>query len=267
VKIGPSISLTTLTLTAFLADQARGGTKLSTLRRRVAAITYAHEAAGYEPPQGRLVKSVLQGIARTHGAARQQKAAVTATRLQQMLRHCPKTLRGLRDRALLLLGFAGALRRSELVALTVADLEDVEEGLRIHIRRSKTDQEGIGHVVPVLNGPRFKVAEAVQDWLAAAQITEGPVFRPLAKGGKVLPVALSTRSVAEIVKTYAEQAGLDPAQFAGHSLRAGFLTSAAEAGASIFKMMEVSRHRSVETVKKYVRTAELFKDHAGVSFL
>jgi integrase len=153
------------------------------------------------------------------------------------------------------------------VALTVADLEEVEEGLRVHVRRSKTDQEGVGQVVPVLNGSRFKVAEAVRAWLQAAQISDGPVFRPLRKGGGVLPAALSTKSVAAIVKAYAELAGLDPALFAGHSLRAGFLTSAAIAGASVFKMMEVSRHRSMETVRGYVRDAELFKDHAGSAFL
>ena len=130
------------------------------------------------------------------------------------------------------------MRRSELVALTVADLEEVEEDLRVHVRRSKTDQTG-----------------------------EGPVFRPLRKGGGVLPVALSTKSVAEIVKGYAALAGLDPALFAGHSLRAGFLTSAAVAGASVFKMMEVSRHRSMETVRGYVRDAELFRDHAESAFL
>ncbi len=255
------------TLAAFLADQAKTGSKLATLRRRVAAIAYAHEAAGHEPPQSRLVKSTMQGIARTIGAAKQQKAPVTAERLRDMVKHCDDTLRGLRDRALLLLGFAGAMRRSELVALTVADLEEVEEGLRVHVRRSKTDQEGVGQVVPVLNGSRFKVAEAVRAWLQAAQISDGPVFRPLRKGGGVLPAALSTKSVAAIVKAYAELAGLDPALFAGHSLRAGFLTSAAIAGASVFKMMEVSRHRSMETVRGYVRDAELFKDHAGSAFL
>jgi len=135
------------------------------------------------------------------------------------------------------------------------------------VRRSKTDQEGAGQVIPVLNGSRFKVAEAVRAWLQAAQISEGPVFRPLRKGGEVLPVALSTKSVAAIVKGYAERAGLDPALFAGHSLRAGFLTSAAVAGASVFKMMEVSRHRSLETVRGYVRDVELFRDHAGAAFL
>lgn len=146
-----------------------------------------------------------------------------------MLRHCPNALRGQRDRALLALGFAGAMRRSELVALTVADLEEVGEGLRVHVRRSKTDQEGVGQIVPVLNGSRFKVAE--------------------------------------IVKAYAKLAGLDSARFAGHSLRAEFLTSAAVAGASVFKMMEVSWHRSLETVCGYVRDAELFRDHTGSAFL
>jgi site-specific recombinase XerD len=109
--------------------------------------------------------------------------------------------------------------------------------------------------------------EAVQTWLAAAEINDGPVFRPVLKGGRLQPVALKDHAVAAVVKRYAELAGLDPALFAGHSLRAGFLTSAAEAGASIWKMTEVSRHRSIETLRGYVRRADLFKEHAGAAFL
>ncbi|OIQ63628.1 phage integrase family protein [mine drainage metagenome] len=109
--------------------------------------------------------------------------------------------------------------------------------------------------------------EAVKAWLEAADITEGPLFRPVAKGGRVLAEGLTAESVANIVKAYATRAGFDAAEFAGHSLRAGFLTSAAEHGASIFKMMEVSRHKSVDVLKGYVRRAELFKEHAGAAFL
>jgi site-specific recombinase XerD len=109
--------------------------------------------------------------------------------------------------------------------------------------------------------------EAVQTWLEAAGICEGPVFRSVAKGGRVLPTALTPHSVAEIVKAYASRAGLDPSSFAAHSLRSGFLTSAAEHGASVFKMMEVSRHKSVDTLRGYVRRADLFREHAGAAFL
>ena len=107
----------------------------------------------------------------------------------------------------------------------------------------------------------------MQAWLAAAEISTGPVFRSVAKGGRVQEEALSAFSAAQIVKHYAARAGLDPVLFAGHSLRAGFLTSAAEAGASVFKMMEVSRHKSVDTLRGYVRRADLFHEHAGAAFL
>ena len=157
-----------------------------------------------------------------------------------MLALCPATLAGHRDRALLALGFAGAFRRSELVALEVADLTEVPDGLRVRIRRSKTDQEGEGAEIAIPRGYRLRPVEAVQAWLAAAEISAGPVFRPVLKGGRVQGVPLTPHSAAQIVKTYAGRAGLDPVQFAGHSLRSGFLTSAAEAGASVFKMPRYS---------------------------
>jgi hypothetical protein len=129
------------------------------------------------------------------------------------------------------------------------------------------DAVGEGQEIAVPAGGKLRAVEAVKAWLAAAGITEGPVFRPVAKGGRVLPVALRAESVAAIVKAYAERAGLDPTAYAGHSLRAGFLASAAEHGASVFKMMEVSRDKSVDTPRGYVRRADLFRDHAGASFL
>jgi integrase len=149
----------------------------------------------------------------------------------------------------------------------MADLVEAPDGYRVLIRHSKTDQEGQGQEVAIPRGYRLRPVEAVQTWLAAAEINDGPVFRPVLKGGRLQPVALKDHAVAAVVKRYAELAGLDPALFAGHSLRAGFLTSAAEAGASIRKMTEVSRHRSIETLRGYVRRADLFKEHAGAAFL
>ncbi len=256
------------TVQVFLASQAIGKAKASTLNRRVAAIRYAHVLAGFEPPtNSELVKAELRGIRRTIGAAPEQKDAATADRVVAMVALTPDTLAGKRDRALLLLGFAGACRLSEVVALTVADLIEAPGGMRVVIRRSKTDQEGTGQEIAIPAGGKLRAVEAVKAWLAAAGITEGPVFRSVNRGGRVLPDALTDRSVALIVKAYAERAGLDPTAYAGHSLRAGFLTSAAEAGANVFKMMEVSRHKSVDTLRGYVRRADLFKDHAGSAFL
>lgn len=253
----------------FLSTEAMAGVKASTLGRRAAAIGYAHRLAGYRDPpsSAESVKTVMRGIRRTIGTAPTRKAPATAELIGEMLKHCPDTLAGKRDRALLALGFAGAFRRSELVALEVADLAEVGDGLRVTIRRSKTDQEGAGQEIAIPRGYRLRPVEAVQTWLAAAEINSGPVFRPVLKGSRLQPVLLTDRSVAAIVKRYAELAGLDPAQYAGHSLRAGFITSAAESGAAVLRIADQSRHKSLDVLRGYVRGADMFKDHAGAAFL
>jgi site-specific recombinase XerD len=252
----------------YLSWLASTGRKASTIGRKAAAIGHRHKQAGHKPPTNQEgVRAVLRGIRRTIGAARAAKAPATADVLTAMLRLCPATLAGARDRALLALGFAGAFRRSELVALEVADLTEAQDGLRVRIRRSKTDQEAEGAEIAIPRGYRLRPVEAVQAWLTAAEITEGPLFRPVLKGGRVQREPLSAFSAAQIVKRYAERAGLDPAAYAGHSLRSGFLTSAAESGASILKMMEVSRHKSVDVLRGYVQRADLFREHAGAAFL
>jgi site-specific recombinase XerD len=253
---------------AFLAWQAHAGAKASTIARRAAAISYAHRLAGMEAPTAaESVRAVMRGIRRSIGAAPDRKTPATAELVMEMLKHCPGTLAGKRDRALLALGFAGAFRRSELVALQVADLVEAPDGFRVVVRRSKTDQEGQGQEIAIPRGYRLRPVEAVQTWLAAAEISNGPVFRPVFKGSRVQSMALTHRSVAIIIKRYAVRVGLDPTAFSGHSLRSGFLTSAAESGASIFKMMEQSRHRSMDTLRAYVRSADLFREHAGAAFL
>ena len=180
--------------------------------------------AGYEPPTNQEgVKAVLRGIRRTIGSAKQGKAPATADLIGQMLALCSDDMIGKRDRALLCLGFAGAFRRSELCALEVADLTEVADGLRVLIRRSKGDQEGQGQEVAIPRGYKLRPVEAVQTWLAAAAISDGPVFRAVGRGGRVSCKALADDSAARIVKRYARRVGLDPASYAGHSLRSGFL--------------------------------------------
>lgn len=257
------------TVAAYFAALADGGLKASTISRRCAAIAYAHRLAGApsSPTAAEPVKAVLRGIRRRIGVAVERKSPATARAIAAMLRRIADTLAGKRDRALLLLGFAAALRRSELVALDVADLERTPEGLIVHIRRSKTDQEGEGHQVAVPRGSRLKPIEAVEAWIAAAQLTDGALFRPIAKGGRLCAGRLTPDSVARIVKRWARAARLDPALFAGHSLRAGFVTSALATGADVLKIMDTTRHRSVETLKIYDRRAKAFKDHAGGKFL
>jgi len=256
------------TVAAFLAAETGNGTKPSTLARRVAAIRFAHKLAGRATPtDSEAVKATLRGIRRTVGTAKIRKAPAVAAKVRAMVGLAPDRLAGLRDRALLLLGFAGAFRRSELVALDVADITETTTGLLVTIRRSKTDQEGEGVTIAIARGDVACPARALREWLDAAGIEAGPIFRPINKAGTVGVQRLTDRSVANIVKVYAELAGFDASLFSGHSLRSGFLTSAAAKGASIFKMMDVSRHKSVDTLRGYVRYAELFKDHAGAGLL
>src|SRR5712671_275008 len=255
------------TVAAYLAAQARTS-RPSTLGRRVAAIRYAHKLAELPlPTDAEGVKATMRGIRRTLGSARIRKAPAVAAAMLGMVAGAPDNLAGLRDRALLLLGFAGAFRRSELVALNVADIAETETGLLVTIRRGKTDQEGAGRTIAIPRGDVACPVKALRAWLDAAAIEAGPIFRPIDRAGTVRASRLTCRSVAKFVKAYAARAGFDATTFSGHSLRSGFLTSAAAKGASIFKMMDQSGHKSIDTLRGYVRDAELFKDHAGAGLL
>lgn len=253
---------------AYLASLADRGLKASTITRRCAAIGYAHRLAGIEPPSNaEPVKAVLRGIRRRIGVAVERKAPATARAVAAMVKRCPDTLSGKRDRALLLLGFAAALRRSEIVDLKVDDLERTADGVVVHIRRSKTDQEGEGHEVAVPRGTKLRPVEALDLWLEAAGIVDGYAFRSVGKSGAVGVERLNPQTVADIVKRYAKAANLDPSIFSGHSLRAGFVTTALEHGADLLKVMDVTRHREIKTLKAYDRRAKAFRNHAGSGFL
>jgi site-specific recombinase XerD len=257
------------TLCAFLADEASAGRRASTLGRRLAAIRYFHRASGYETPTSdEKVKAVLSGIRRTIGAAPVRKRAATSDMVIAMSA-TGTSLRALRDRAIILLGFAGAFRRSELVALDVEDLEEAPEGLLITIRRSKTDQEGLGRKVAIPRGEIACSVAALKAWLEAAGITEGAVFRRVFNkcAQRITDRRLAARNVATIVKAAAAKLGLDAASFAGHSLRAGFVTSAVKRGANLIKITDVTGHRSLEMLKTYSRDAEAFVGHAGAGLL
>ena len=244
------------------------GIKAATIGRRVAAIRHAHKLAGHEPPtNSEVVKATVRGIRRTIGAAKTPRpprgrgGACDGPA-------APAGLKGLRDRALLLLGFAGAFRRSELVALDVADVEE-DRGRRPRDDPPSEDRPGgRGVTIAVVRGGGSHLPGAGAAGMAGGgRITEGAMFRPVAKGGRVRSTRLSDKAVASVVKAYARRLGLDAADFSGHSLRSGFLTSAARRGASVFKMRDVSRHKSMDVLQGYVRDAELFRDHAGAGLL
>lgn len=253
----------------FLAHEARPGQATSTIGRRCAAIRYAHKLAGLpDPTDNEAVRSAMKGIRRTVGTAPKQKAAATADVLTAMLMRTPGTLTGKRDRASLALGFAGAFRRSELAALDVEDLREDEDGLRVMVRRSKTDQEGRGFEKAIPHGRFIKPVALVREWLDGAKIEEGPVFRPVSRSGRVRGVErLTDRTIAKLVKQYADAAGLDASTFGANSLRAGYITTAAERGADLARIMDQSGHRDPRTVVGYIRRANAFKDHSGSGFL
>jgi integrase len=179
------------------------------------------------------------------------------------------TYQGQRDRALLLFGFAGAMRRSELVVLDVAHLKVSEEGFIVTIAKSKTDQEGQGQTIaiPRVSDSPYCPVQAVINWMAMAGIEQDALFRRVTKGNKLILDRLTDQSVARIIKKLAARAGLIASQYAGHSLRSGFLTSAAQQRASIFKVQAQSRHKSLDVLSGYVRSHELFEDHAGEGLL
>jgi site-specific recombinase XerD len=261
------------TVALFIAAQGKSGKAPSTLTRRLAAIRLVHRGAKVESPHDAIeVNTVLQGIRRApkkkHTSKKKSAARDKEIRLiVDAVR--PQSTRGLRDRAVLLLGFAGAFRRSELVALDCENLEDVDGGLKVHIGRSKTDQEAKGRKIAILAvpGSEYCPVQAVKDWQTVAEIQEGPLFRRMRNNDKVGSTRLGAASVALIVKANAGRAGLDEKQFAGHSLRRGFLTSAADSGASIWKMAEQSGHKSLDVLREYVEEGQLFDNHAGAKLL
>ncbi|EPR11000.1 hypothetical protein M527_04615 [Sphingobium indicum IP26] len=256
----------------FLAFEADRGVKVPTIGRRLAAIAYHHRQSGFDPPQEQpgagAIKEVLAGIRTAVGVRKTRKKPADANALAAMLKTIEgDDLRAVRDRAVLAIGMAAALRRSELVALAVDDVGLAPEGLRLFIGRSKTDQAGEGAVIAIPEGRRIRPKALLLEWMAAAGHEEGPLFRRLTRADGLTRQPMSDRAVARLVQRCAADAGLDPTQFAGHSLRSGFITEAARQGASIFKMQEVSRHKSVQVLSEYVRDAERFRDHAGERFL
>jgi site-specific recombinase XerD len=245
--------------------------RVGTIRRRLVAITRAHALAGYaNPTTDPHVRAVVQGVARTHGSAPKRKAALTVERLKDVLWQLGDDLKGVRDRALLLLTFAGGFRRSEIAALDRDDLRFESRGLVVTLRKSKTDQLGAGRQVPIpyLRTEALCAARAVEVWIAAAAIGGGALFRTFtlphgrSKGSaKLTEQRIDGRDVARLVQRVARRAGID-GDFAAHSLRAGFVTSGAARGVSEASLQAVTGHRSTVILRAYVRRATLFDDPA-----
>ena len=293
------------TVSLYIASRAQAGPdddrgrptpplKVTTLGRRLAAISQAHKLAGLESPASRArepLHSVWAGVTRTLSVARRKVAPALAADVVAMAEACDEAvrrslalgdeaapgaaLRARRDKALLLLGFAAALRRSELAAVRVEDVAYTPEGLRLLIPKSKSDQEGAGQAVGVAYGDRAPTCpvRAVRSYVSAAGAAladqgrasplSGPAFRKVDRWGRLGAKAISGRTVAEVVKRTAQAAGLDPALYAGHSLRAGFATTAARAGKPDRAIQKQTRHKSAAMLAEYVREGRLFDDNAS----
>lgn len=255
------------TVALYLTACAKG-LKPSTIQRRMASISEAHRAAGYleSPTKHAEVRAVWQGIRREKGVATEGKTPTLTADLRVMIEHLPKDrLLSARDRALLLIGFAGAMRRSELVGLDYGDVADTEEGLVVTIRRSKTDQYGSGRKIglPFGSTPLTCPVRAYRAWITTASIEAGPLFRAVDRHGKVSGERLSDQTVARVVKRALKAAGRDAEKFAGHSLRAGLATQAAMNGATERSIQEQTGHKSLLILRRYIRDGNLFRENAA----
>jgi integrase len=210
----------------------------------------------------------MRGIRRTHGVAQAQATPLLRDDLFQVLDHMGDRLKDLRDRALLLVGFAGGFRCSEVVGLDHGDLQVVRQGMIIHVRRSKTDQDGAGRKIGIPFGrTRHCPIRALDAWKAASAINEGPVFRPVDRHGKLVVGRLSGDAVSSIVRERVNAAGFDATGYSGHSLRAGLVTSAAQQGISSWKIRQQTGHASDAMMARYVRDGEMFTDNAAGALL
>jgi integrase len=279
-----SLPATPDVVAVFASAEADAGINPNTIVRRIAAIAYYHRQAGLTAPNaapgaGKLTE-VIAGIRAVRGRPKEKKAAADASALRDMLVTIEGDgLRATRDRALLAVGMSGAFRRSELVAFDIHDVTLLPEGMEFVVVQSKTDQAHEGQKVAIPEGKRIRPKALLLAWTDAAlqasrliddprmTFEQGPLFRRLTRSDVLTNDPMSDRAVARLVQRCAAAAGYDPAEFAGHSLRAGFLTEAANRGATIFKMQEVSRHKSAQMLLEYVRSAERFQNHAGEKFL
>ncbi len=250
------------TVGAYLAA-AGAGFAMQTLRRRVAAIARASALGGYPlDTKHPAIRETLRGIARKHGQPSRRAAALTTAEIKRLCEVCDPSLTGLRDRALLLLGFASALRRSELVGLDVAHIKWTREGMTLLIERSKTDKAGEGVEIAIPHGRSEQTCPvlALKAWLTAGKIKSGPLFRKVNRGGRVQAGRFSTDAVRQILLKRAAQAGLKGSRLepiSPHGMRAGFVTTAYRNGVPDEEIMGHTRHRSLTTMRSYVRRAKL----------
>ena len=243
--------------------------KMSTLKRRLVSIGVIHRLKGhYLDTKHPSIIENLMGIKRRKGSIQKRKKPILIRDLKLIVnvidKQKIKDIKKLRDRSIILIGFSGGFRRNEIVSLDYDDLDFVEEGLKIQIRKSKTDQFGEGSVkaLPYFDSSQYCPVLSLKKWIEASKITSGPVFRRFSKGSKLSKNRLTDQTVALLIKEYLKLAGIDNKNYSGHSLRSGFATSAAESGVEERSIMAMTGHKSAEMVRRYIKEANLFKNNA-----
>ena len=253
----------------YLTFLSSKNTKISTIKRRLVSIGVIHKIKGhYLDTKHPIIIENFMGIKRLRGVSQKGKKPLLINDLKQIIDVINKQnepdIKKLRNKALLLLGFAGGFRRRELISLDIEDLEFVFEGVKINIKRSKTDQFGEGFIkgIPHFENYLYCPVKNLKNWLNILKIKKGPVFVRFSKGSKLTDARLTDQSVALIIKDCIKKTGINSANYSGHSLRSGFATSAAEAGAEERSIMAMTGHKSTEMVRRYIKEANLFKNNA-----
>ena len=243
--------------------------KLSTIKRRLVSIGVIHRMKGhYLDAKHPIIVENLMGIKRRKGTIQKGKKPILINNLKKLIdvidEEKIEDINKLRDKSILLIGFAGGFRRNEIVSLDKEDLEFVFEGLKITVKRSKTDQfgEGLTKGIPYFENIAYCPVTILQKWINISKITKGPLFRKISKGSRLLENRLTDQTVALIIKKYLNKSGIDSSNYSGHSLRSGFATSAAESGAEERSIMAMTGHKTTQMVRRYIQEANLFKNNA-----
>ncbi len=249
--------------------QLSKNSKISTLRRRLVSISMVHKLKGhYLDTKHPIIVENLMGIRRIKGSIQKGKKPILIKHLKLIIKAIDELkvdeIKKLRDKSIILIGFGGGFRRSELISIDHEDLEFVPEGLKIIIKKSKTDQFGEGMVkgLPFFTNEIYCPVTNLKKWLEISKIKSGPIFRRFSKGSTLTDYRLSDQSVVLLMKKYLDLAGIENKNFAGHSLRAGFATVAAESGADERSIMEMTGHKNIQMVRRYIRDANIFKNNA-----
>src|SRR5210317_1372937 len=256
-------------LALYLTYLSSKGIKMSKLKRRLVSIGVIHKLKGhYLDTKHPLIIENIMGIKRRKGSIQKGKKPLLISNLKEIINvidtEINEEIKKLRDRSIILIGFSGGFRRNEIISLDYEDLDFVQEGLKITLKRSKTDQFGEGSLkgLPYLDNSKYCPVVSMRNWIDISKINSGPLFRRFTKGSKLSDKRLSDQTVALLIKDYLKIAGIESRNYSGHSLRSGFATSAAESGAAERSIMAMTGHKSTEMVRRYIKEANLFKNNA-----